>query len=208
MLTKKQLADIVIIQASGGAPSETKIQRNDVYAVVDSMISEMVGIEAEKAFKMGVPIDSNWVSTFEHQVIQFNNYDQRCFVALPASRISLNGDRDIVSVTWAQGDDTPFDVINQNSEWAWKNLDAVGVMGSYLVKPDDSRLIFTNMPKRFAGQFVTLRYICGVDGYGEDDKLLLPDNFEARLINMVSQWFGRQQVAPAKGTNDVSLNTN
>lgn len=208
MLSKKQLADIVIIQASGGAPSENKIQRNDVYAVVDSMISEMVGVEAEKAFKMGVPIDSNWVSTFEHQVIQFNPYDARCFVELPASRISLNGDRDIVSVTWSQGDDEPFDIINQNSEWTWKNLDATGVMNTFMVKPDDDRLIFTNMPKRYAGQYVTLRYICGVDGYAPDEKLLLPDNFEARLINMVSNWFTKQQAMPSKGTNDVSLNTN
>lgn len=207
MLTKRQIAEIVIIQKSGGMPGYSKIQPRDVYNVVDTMVSEMVGMEAEKAFKAGIPLDSNWVSTFPHNVIQYDDYNGLCYVKLPASRISLNGDRDIISVSWPQGEDQPFKMIAINSDWAWNLLEAGGYGGTITFRPDDGRLVFTNMPKPYTGKYVTIKMICGLDGYGEDDRLLLPDNFEAKLITLVSQWFENQSLHPAKNTNDTNVNT-
>lgn len=218
MLTKRQLAEIIILQKSGGRPGDPRIDKRDVYFAVDACLSELIGAEAQAQIdrKGNYTVDSNWVKRFEDNPIQWDEKMGRCFVDLPASRISLERDKDIVAVYWPQGADHPFVMEAQNSERAWNVLEA-GYVGenTWPFRPSDGQLVFRNMPKRYAGYpekgtppaTVIVEMIPGIDGYSEDEYLLVPDNFQARLIKMVSDWFQTQQALPVKNTNDNNQNT-
>jgi len=211
MLTKRQIAEVIIIQKSGGRPSsENNIDQRDVYAVVDQIVAQMIAtdIELQLRGKRNFSIDSTWTKTFPKVIIQYDKTLGCCYIDLPASRIAASGDRDICMVTWPQSLDHPFPMMAQSSQSAWSNLEAA-FYGErvYSYYPDGERLIFNKMPRRFKGQKLLVTMVAGIDGYGPDETLPIPEKFAQDVIERTANFFNVQIATRSKVTNDTNVNT-
>lgn len=211
MLTKRQIAETIILQKSGGRPStENNIDERDVFSVVDMLIAQMIATDLEMQLrtKGNFSIDSSWTRTFPSVVIQYDKSLGTCYIDLPASRIAISNDGDIRQVCWSQSPDAPFPMMAEASQSAWSQLEAVAYSdGTYPFYPDGDKLRFVKMPKRYKGKKLLVRMVAGVDGYEPDDVLPIPEKFAQDLIERTAAFFQVQISTRSKVTNDSNVNT-
>lgn len=87
MLTKKQIAEAIIIQKMGGNPSVTSpIQERDVFAMADMVCAELITQDIQLQLRQGngFTIDSDWIRQFTDIVIQYDSKLEQTFADLPA----------------------------------------------------------------------------------------------------------------------------
>jgi len=215
MLSKKEIADTIILQKNGGRPSsENSIDYRDVYDVVDMMYAQLAATSVQNQIrgKGEFSIDSVWVKTFSNQqqapVILFDEITNMCYANLPATRVYIQGDEDIRLVSWLQSQDHPFPMEDSAAQEAMNELECGNApIGTYPFYPDGQKLWFRTMPKRFKGKRILVRMIPGVDGYTPEEQLPIPSTFSMDLLNMVAQFFQVQITTLSKNVNDSNVNT-
>ena len=209
MLTKKQIAEAIIIQKMGGNPSVTSpIDERDVFAMADMVCAELITQDIQLQLRQGngFTIDSDWIRQFTDIVIQYDSKLEETFVDLPASRISLNGDCDIQYVGWPAGGEK-FPQEEQSSQQAWSMLEG-GNTGenNFPYYPVGNRVYFRTLPKRYVGKKLMVRMVAGIDGYGPEDQLPIPTGFAAQLMERLGNMFQVQISTKAKNNNDSNSN--
>lgn len=215
MLSKKEIAETIILQKNGGRPSsENSIDYRDVYDVVDMMYAQLAAASVQNQIrgKGDFSIDSVWVKTFSSRqqapVILFDKITNMCYANLPATRVYIQGDKDIRLVSWLQSQDHPFPMEDSAAQEAMNQLECgVPSTGTYPFFPDGQRLWFRTMPKRFKGKRILVRMIPGIDGYTPEEQLPIPSTFSMDLLNMVAQFFQVQISTLSKNVNDSNVNT-
>lgn len=210
MISKKALAETIIIQKSGGRPSsDNNIDYRDVYDVIDMCYAQLASQEVMMQIrgKGDFTIDSIWVKALKG-TISFDKELNLCYVELPATRVYVEGDKDIRLVTWLQSQDHPFQMEDSASQQAMSLLECgVPEANTYPFYADGQRLYFRTMPKQYKGKKLLIRMIPNVDGYSDDEILPIPTTFAYQLTEMVAAFFGVQITTLSKNTNDSNVNT-
>lgn len=206
MLTKRTIAETIIIQKNGGRlDAITSIDPRDVYNVVNQIGAEMIGKEAEDQLnrKGQYEIDSGLTTTFTDVRVLFDRRRAKCYFKFPSSRVSIEGDRDVRLVSFLQGDANPFTIEKAGSARAM-NLLEIGQTreGDFPLTIEGERAYFRTMPKWYAGTPLLVVQIAGLDGVGEDEPLPIPDNMAAQLLERVALFFNVQLQTRAKQNND------
>ena len=213
MLTKKQLVDLVIENKAGGiSPDYKKFHPNVVLKALDLALSQLIADEVRQQQKMGdFVLESSWVKSFEGKdaaVIRWDKIRCQVYINLPARIISLSRNAGLREISWAQGADMPFQIIDAQAYSVLGNLEC-GVLpdGVYFAQMEGSRVYFPNMPKSTVGKRLTVKMICGSDGYGNDEPLPIPDSRTAEILAMIDKMFDEQKLTKQKMTNDSNPNT-
>jgi hypothetical protein len=60
---------------------------------------------------------------------------------------------------------------------------------------------------RFKNRRLTVKMICGIVGYGNDESLPIPDNRTAEILAMLDKMFDEQKTTKQKMSNDSNPNT-
>jgi len=206
MLTKRTIAETIIIQKNGGRlDTQSSIDARDVYNVVNQVGAEMIAKEAEAQLnrKGQYEIDSSLTTTFSDVRVLYDKARKKCYFRFPASRVSIEGDRDIRLVSFVQGDASPFTIEKAGSARAM-NLLEVGQaqMGDFPLTIEGETAYFRTMPKWYRGSKLLVVMIAGIDGLGEDEPLTIPDNMAAQLLERVALFFNVQLQTRVKQSPD------
>jgi len=213
MLTKKQLIDLVIENKSGGvSPDYKKFHPSVIEKALDLALSTLIAIEVKEQQKQGdFVLESSWVKTFEGKQasrIKWDDYRQECYITLPARIIALSRNGGLREVSWAQGSDLPFRIIDAQAMSVLSNLECSQLdVGVYFAKLEGNRVYFSDMMKNYVGKRLTVKMICGSDGYGNDEPLPIPDTRTAEILSMLDRMFDEQKGTKMKMTNDSNPNT-
>lgn len=208
MLTKKKIAESIILRASGGKLSVTNaIDERDVYVTMDMVAAQMIAedLRLQMRDKGRYNIDAAWVRQFVNVPLQYDKKTAQCYINLPASRINLEDDYDIQFIGWTQSLQS-WPQESQGSQDAWTLLEAGHVPQSYPYYLVGNQAWFRTMPKRYAGQKVLVRMVAGIDGYDDEDVLPIPSIFAQRLLEQTAQTFMVQISTKAKYINDSNTN--
>jgi hypothetical protein len=209
MLTKRQIAEAIIIQKMGGNPSVTSpIDERDVFAMADMVCAELItqDIQLQLRSSGSFEIDSDWVRQFTNVPVQYDKTLEQTYIDLPASRISLNGDVDLQYVGWQAGG-VKFPQETQSAQYSWSLLEAGNTgANNYAYYPIGNRVYFRTLPKRYVGKRLMVRMVAGIDGYGPDDALPVPSGFTAVLMERLGNMFQVQISTKAKNNNDSNSN--
>jgi len=210
MLSKKEIAETIILQKYGGRPSsDNGIDVRDVYDVVDMIYAQLVSQEVAMQIrgKSDFTVDSVWSRTFTNSIVLYDKTLEKCYINLPATRVYIDGDKDIRLVSWIQSENMPFSMIDNAALKAQSLLECgVPKEGTYKFYVDGQRLYFDRMPKRLKGNKILVKMVAGIDGYKPDDKLPVPSAFAYQLLEMTAAFFQVQITTLSKNTNDSNVN--
>ena len=124
MLTKKKIAESIILRASGGHLSVTNpIDERDIYVTMDMVAAQLIAEEMRMQMreKGRNNIDAAWVRQYPKVEIMYDSVTAECYIELPASRINLEDDYDIQFIGWPQGGQS-WPQEGQGSKDAWRLL--------------------------------------------------------------------------------------
>jgi hypothetical protein len=210
MLSKKEIAETIILQKNGGRPSsDNGIDYRDVYDVVDMIYAQLVAqaVNLQIRGKGDFTVDSVWAKTYTKSVVLYDKELDKCYINLPATRVYVEGDKDIRFVSWIQSQNVPFDMVDAASLQAQSLLESgTPQEGTYNFYPDGQKLWFDRMPKRYKGKRILVRMIPGVDGYDPEEKLPVPSTFAYQLLEQTAAFFQVQITTLSKNTNDSNVN--
>lgn len=213
MLTKKQLIDLVIENKAGGtSPDYKKFHPSVIQKGLDLALSQLIAIEVREQQKQGdYVLESSWVKTFEGKEasrIKWDTYRDQCYIILPARIISLTRNGGLREISWPQGADRPFQIIDAQAYSVFNNLES-GILdtGVFFAQMEGNRVYFPNMSARFKNRRLTVKMICGSDGYGNDEPLPIPDSKTAEILAMLDKMFDEQKATRQKMSNDSNPNT-
>lgn len=213
MLTKKQIVDLVIENKAGGiSPDYKKFHPSVIQRALDLALSQLIALEVKEQQRQGdFVLESAWVKTFEGQQspkIKYDKYRDMCYIILPARIISLSRNAGLREISWPQGITAPFRIIDAQAWSVFSNLEAGELpQGVYYAQMEGNRVYFPTMPRRFVNKRVTVKMICGSDGYGNDEALPIPDSRTAEILGMLDKMFDEQKITKQKMTNDSNPNT-
>lgn len=208
MLTKKKIAESIILRATGGRLSTTSsIDERDVYTTMDMVAAQMIAqdMRMQMREKGRNNIDAAWVRQYPGVEIKYDNVTAECYINLPSSRINLEDDYDIQFIGWPQGGSS-WPQESQGSQDAWRLLEAGHTDGAYPYYLIGNQARFRTMPKRHANKKVLVRMVSGIDGYGDEDVLPIPSIFAQDLLERTAQTFMVQISTKAKYINDSNTN--
>jgi hypothetical protein len=102
----------------------------------------------------------------------------------------------------------PFRIIDAQAFSVFSNLES-GVMpqGVYFAQMEGNRVYFPTMPNMYVGKRLTIKMICGSDGYTNDEALPIPDARTAEILDMLDRMFDEQKQTKQKMINDSNPNT-
>lgn len=210
MLSKQEIAETIILQKYGGRPSsDNGIDVRDVYDVLDMIYAQLVAQEVTMQIrgKGDFTVDTVWAKTFTNAIILYDKVLDKCYINLPATRVYIEGDKDIRLVTWPQSQNVPFDMVDAASLQVQGLLESgVAQVGTYNFYVDGQRIYFDRMPNRLKGKKVLVRMVAGIDGYNPEDKLPVPSSFAYQLLEMTAAFFQVQITTLSKNTNDSNVN--
>lgn len=206
MLTKRTIAETIIIQKNGGRlDAQTSIDARDVYNVVNQVGAEMIAKEAENQLNRRgqYEVDSSLTKTFTDVRVLYDKVRKKCYFEFPATRVAIEADRDIRLVSFAQGDASPFTIEKVGSGRAM-NLLEIGQaqMGNFPLTIEGKYGYFRTMPKWYRGSKLLVNQIVGLDGLNEDDPLPIPANMAAQLLERVALFFNVQLQTRVKQSPD------
>lgn len=210
MLTKREIAETIILQKYGGRPSsDNGIDVRDVYDVIDMIYSQLVSQEVTMQIrgKGEFTVDSVWSKTFTNSIVLFDKVLDMCYINLPATRVYIEGDKDVRLISWTQSQNAPFDMIDSASLQVQDQLESgVAAEGTYNFYVDGQKVYFPRMPKRYKGKKLLVRMVAGIDGYAPDEKIPVPQPFAYTLLEMTAAFFQVQITTLSKNTNDSNVN--
>lgn len=207
MVTKAQIADLIIAQKSGGDASvQNKIDRREVFALVDIVVGSLIDSEYQKALARGsYLINGDWVSSYDDVPLWESKKKKMRYAKLPAKLISLPGDRGVRMVAPQEDQTSPFILIDGNSRAVFKNLEAGYMPGKKTCFIEGDRIYFPQIDVRCCG--VLIKMIAGTELLAEDAAIPIPAITTAMLFKEVSAILETQVRYKTKVVNDSNPNT-
>mgnify|MGYP003651706097 CR=1 FL=1 len=213
MLTKRQLVDLVIENKSGGAaPDYKRFHPNVVMRALDLALSALIADEVKQQQQGGeFVLDSTWIKTFDGKKaprVKRDPNSQQLYIELPARIISLNRSAGLRELSWAQGWDSPMQIVDAQAYSVLGSLEcSVLPAGVYFAQVEGGNVYFPNMPSSNIGKRMVVKMICGPDGYENDEVLPIPDARTADILMLMDKMFAEQKVTKVKMSNDSNPNT-
>lgn len=207
MITKAKFADLIIAQKSGGPTGvQKKIDRREVYELVDVVVGSLIALEYEKARQRGdYQINGDWVSTYDEVPIYKSKKRNMKYAKLPAKLISLPGDRGLRMVAPQEDQSSPFIIIDGNSQHVFSTLESAYMPGKRTCFPEEDRIYFPNLPDSCCS--VLVKMVAGTDHLGEDQPIPIPAITQEILFQHVSAILETQVRYKTKMINDNNPNT-
>ena len=208
MITKRQFAELIITELSGGdITMRNKYDERDVFRMADMAISDMIAAEYAQKKKMADSyINGNYVKVFEKVKVKWNNNRKVSYFDLPAEMIALDNDKGLRQVSFMEGETEPFTIIANGSVSIWDSLQVASGNGSFDVYVEGATVIIPDMPKGYACKLL-VKMICSTSNLDSDELLRLPAQGELALYEKVLKLFGVQQKTPQKMSNNSNPNT-
>lgn len=208
MITKRQFAELVITELSGGdIIMRNKYDERDVFRMADMAIADMIA--AEYASKRGAAdayINGNYIKAFENVEVKWNENRNKSYFELPAEMIALENDKGLRMVSFMDGEDQMFKIIANGSLQTWNTLQVSSSDGSFSVFVEGSNVFIPDMPKNYACKLL-VKMICSTSDLDPDELLRIPAQAELTLYERVLKLFGIQQQSRQKMGNDSNPNT-
>lgn len=207
MVTKHEIADLIIAQKSGGDASiQNKIDRREVYKYVDIVVGTLIAAEYEKNVARGsYSLNGDWVSTYDDVPIYESKKRKIKYAILPADLISLPGDRGLHMVAPQEDQSSPFIMIDGNSVGVFKDLEASYMPGKRTCYVEENRIYFPSLPTGCCA--VLVKMIAGTDKLDEDKAIPIPAITRELLVQHVSALLETQVKWKTKMINDNNPNT-
>ena len=209
MLTKNEIADLVIEGLAGGAaPDSRKWHRGVLRKMVDTVLSEAIGkLISSKVSEGNYSVESTWIKAFEKVYIKYDSARGQCYVDFPARIISLEQNRGLREVRFPNESVAaePFQIIDGLAQTALSQLEcSILSDGNYFAAVEGDRIYFPNMSYLFSERkaYLRIKMICGSDGYSNSEPLPIPDELANTVVMKTIAAFEPQRRQPMKVTND------
>ncbi len=214
MLTKDEIVDLVIEGKAGGiSPDYKKFHPVVIRKALDLALTQLIALDMKEQMREeGTSfIESTWVKTFQGKQapkIKIDNDRVQCYVELPARLVGLTNNRGLREVSWPQGGNLPFHIINDQAYASLSNLEcSVHLDGVYYAQIEGDRIYFPDMNTSLKGKKVVVKMVAASDGYANDEVLPIPDSKSTDLFFLLSKMLDEQKGSKQKMTNDSNPNT-
>ena len=204
MITKGKMADLVILQLSGGDPERKKaILKQDVYAWLDNAIAGILNKDLRS--KTGPnSIPSVMVKTFREKKMFIDKSRDMVFVKLRTMPITLDHDRGLIDIWPDKGSQKPLSIQPAGSDKVFVALGTGGLTDRYSAELEGNKLYLVDWPKTDCCP-VNIRMVPTTEHLADDDPLPLPAGYQEEILRMASQWFGVQAEVPNDQTNNSDV---
>lgn len=206
MITKKQLADLVIINLSGGMQiDKLKYDEREMYQYISMGVSAIINAEA----KNGKPgADGSWIKGYPDVPVKWDDSRKTCYFDLPCPIINVDGDLGLYMVSPMQ-DETTQHVIGKKGSFAvFNNLEAAylgpNVFECYV---EGDRVIFPTMPESYVDNPLLVTLIPDPTGLADNDPINVPGTMTDKLIDLIIAISKGQVTYRNKTVNDQNANT-
>lgn len=206
MISKGKLAELILLQKSGGDPDpSSKFDIRDIEVCIDLAISEFMDrymTENREAI-----LNGDWVKSYKDVEVIFDCDREEAYIDLPASVISLHKDQGVRQISYMKGQSTSFTRQNPESQSVWDALEAgsLGVNEPFYL--EGNKVYFPQMGQDKEGAKLLVKVIAGADGYSMDDPMPLPTNYHMTVIQSAAAFYDNQRMIPNKMNNDHNPNT-
>lgn len=209
MITKRQFAELVIRNLSGGAISNrNKFDEREVFKYADMAISAMIAEEHKiKRSQASAYINGNYVTAFEVKV-KYDLSRKECYMDLPAEMISLANDNGLRMVSPIHDQESPYMIIANGMQSVFSKLEA-GLNDPYIfdVYVQGGQIRIPRMSNFQKPKKLLVKMICSTSGLKPNDPLPIPANSEWELVTEVVKLYRNQGITPNKQSNDGNPNT-
>lgn len=208
MITKEELADLVIINLSGGMQIDSiKYDKRDFYKYIDMAVSSLINAELKSKGRAWAA-DGSWIKTYDDVRIEWNDNRQVCFFNLPSPIVNIEGDLGLYSISPIEDETTQYIIGVKGSFAVFSNLEAAylgdGVYECYL---EGDRVIFPNMPESKTGMYLLVSVIPDSSGLADNDPINVPGTMMDRLVDLIIALSKGQVTYRNKGINDQNADT-
>jgi len=207
MISKIELADLIIINLSGGAPnSKGKYDPREFFKYIGMAVSALVNTAVEKNEKPGA--DGGWIKTFEDVEVKWDNKRKVCFFNLPCPIVNLPNDEGLYSITPME-DETTQHVITKKGQFAvYDNLEASNTgADEYVCYLEGDKVVYPDMPSSKVGCPLLVTVIPDPDGLDDNDPINVPGILVKTLIDLIVDMSKGQVTYNNKKLNDQNPNT-
>lgn len=208
MITKRQFAELIITDLSGGDISmRNKYDERDVFIKADQVIASLIAAEySQKRMAADSYINGNYVKSFENVKIKWNSARKETYFDLPAEMIALDNDKGLRQVSFMEGQTAPMNIIGNGAFSTYSILGTDQGDGTFSIYVEGSQVFIPRMPKGY-GCKLLVKMICSTSTLDPDELLRVPAQMEERLYDMVMAKFGVIMKANQKKSNDSNPNT-
>lgn len=203
MLTKRNIADIIIDDLAGGdQPDDGKFHKQSIYKRIElALNSLMYRSFIEHRNENSYDIDGSFIVPFPNVEVQNDTVRDEKFCDLPQRFVSLPGGRGIRGITTTQEKGIPFIYMANQQREIMSNLEAGGLGGKTSYYIEQNKVFFTNLSNDITNVFI--RMIVSIDDLGEDEVIPIPAQYEEGLIEAV-----REKLILKKETEEDKFNDN
>lgn len=208
MITKKQLADLAIINLSGGMPIDSiKYSRDEMYLYVGLGVNAMINRELASKGRAWAA-NGSWIKPFPDVLIQWDENRQVCFFDLPASIVDIEDDLGLYSICPMEDESTQHVIGKKGSFAVFSQLEATylgpGVFECYL---EGSRVIFPVMPENYVDTPLLVSLIPDASGMDANDPINCPGILQDKLVELIADMARGQVSFKNKQINDQNADT-
>lgn len=199
MATKRQIAEAIILNKSGGNISDTKIQPRDLYVYIEMAINEAIGVYAAKQ-RLSAENVTAFTKTYTGEELAFY-YDEtrdETFIIAPVDF----GESGLVQVRPPQGPAMAIQKIGQAT--IYNELEA-GEIENGVVYCEGHKIYLKDSGKIDCCEMaVTVRP--NASSYDEDEEIDIPEGMGVIFIDRVMALAEGNRVFKYKDTNDQNKN--
>lgn len=207
MITKRNIADIVKSDLSGGDPSDdSKFHKAMIYKRTEMVLNTlMMQNFIEHRNENSYDIDGVFVVPFPDVTVQYDAKRDEKFSDLPGRVVSLPDGRGIRSVTLPQEKGTPFIAMANGQAEMMSLLEAGNLGGKRSYYIEQNRIYYKNVADSINEVFI--RMVVSVENLRPDEAIPIPAAYEDKLVEMVKQRMMIKYQTPEDKYNDNNPNT-
>lgn len=207
MITKQELADLCIINLSGGAPnSMQKYDRREFYKYIDMAVTSLINAEIKSRKKPGA--DGAWIKSYEDVVVKWDNNRKKCFFDLPCPVINIPNDEGLYSISPLVDESTQHVITKKGQFAVFKELDAADVgFGIYACYLEGNKVYYPDMPSTMIDCPLMVTLIPDPSGLKPNDPINVPGTLEKTMIDLILDLSKGQVTYHNKKSNDQNPNT-
>jgi len=207
MITKQELADLCILNLSGGVPNNMeKFDRREFYKYIDIAVTTLINAEVKSRKRPGA--DGAWIKVFDDVTIQWDSKRKVCYFSLPCPIVNIPNDEGLYSVAPLE-DETTQHVITKKGQFAVFNELEASVLdfGIYACYLEGDRVFFPEMPSTKIDCPLAVTLIPDTAGLDVSEPINVPGTVIKTMIDLILDLSKGQVTYHNKKSNDQNPNT-
>lgn len=208
MISKEQLADLVITNLSGGMQIDSvKFDNREFYQYISMGVSALINAEL-KPSKGTFIADGSWIKAYPDVPIKWDDSRKVCYFDLPCPIINIESDMGLYAVCPMEDESTQHIITKKGALSVFKNLEAA-YAGPYRFKcyVEGDRVIYPEMPETYVDNVLLVTLIPDPTGLADNDPINVPGTMIDRLVDLIIALSKGQVTFRNKTANDQNPNT-